>query len=86
MTKILNHNQSQKLFTLTIFSGKSPKKCLTCSNIPRIPPPLVQCCATSGKATPGSGGQANLKPRLNKGAGGASLTIFMTDCQYFVLA
>ena len=32
---------------------------------------------------PGSGGQndqAILQPTLNKGAGGASLTIFVTDC------
>ena len=54
---------------------------------------LVQCCARSGKAISGYGAQerpskamvlrsdqANLQPILNRGAEGASLTIFVTDC------
>ena len=50
---------------------------------PEFPLLLVQCCAKSGKAMPGSGGrndQENLQPTLNKRAGGSSLTIFVTDC------
>ena len=40
-----------------------------------FPSPLVQCCAKFEKAMPGND-QANLQPTLNKGTGGASLTIF----------
>ena len=57
------------------FHEKVLKKCYTCSKIPRIPLPLIQCCAKSGND------QAILQPTLNKGAGGASLTIFVTDCR-----
>ena len=45
---------------------------------------MVQCCAKSRKAMPGSGGQeraGKLATKIAKGAGGASLTIFVTDCR-----
>ena len=49
------------------------------------PCPLVQCCAKSEKAMPGCvvarNDQTSLQRKLNKGAGVASLTIFVTDCR-----
>ena len=44
---------------------------------------LVHCCAKSGKAVPWSDGRnelADLQPTFNKGEGGSSLTIFVTEC------
>ena len=58
-----NENKDKKLLRLTIFLSKSPKKVLVLKQVIKLAqrypqsPPLVQCCAKSGKAMPGSGGQ-----------------------------
>ena len=79
-----SYNQSQKLLRFTIFSGKSPKKMLDLLKDPRITPPLwfnvVPSLEKLCQVVVARNDQANLQPTLNKGAGGASLTIFVTDC------
>ena len=78
------YNQPQKLLILTIFSRKSPNICLTCSNIPRISPVpsfnVVPSLEKLCQVVAAKNDQANLQPTLNKGAGGSSLTIFVTHC------
>ena len=77
-------NQSPKFLKLTIFSSKSPIKCWSCSNIPRIPPPTWLNVVLSPEklchVVVVRNDQANFQPTLNKDSGGASLTIFATDC------
>ena len=78
-------NQSQKLLRPIIFSRKNPKKVLNLlkdtQNSPspwfNIVPSLEKLC----QAVEEKNDQADLQPTLNKGIGGASLTIFVTDCR-----
>ena len=74
-------NQSQELLSITIFSRKSPKKCLNCSNMPIISPRFwfndVPSLEKLCQALVARNGQ----PTLNKVAFGASLIIFVTDCR-----
>ena len=70
-------NQSRKLLRLPIFSWKSLKNVWLSQRHPEFPlvhdsmlePSLEKLCQA-----------ANLRPIMNKGAGGASLTIFVTEC------
>ena len=91
--KIIWHLQSvtKIIETRYIFIKKILKKYLTClkqgglnrtcSKIPKIPPPPWHSIAPGLKklcqAVLVRNEQANLQPTLNKGAGGASLTIFV---------
>ena len=78
------NNQSQKLLRLTIFSWKSPNKVLDLlKGTQNFPSPWFNVVPSLGKlcqALLARNDQANLQPTLNKEAGGAILTIFMTDC------
>ena len=78
-------NQPQKLLRLTIFLWKSPQKMfdsdfpgISSSSWFNVVPSLEKLC----QAVVARNEQANLEPTLNNGAGGASLTIFVTDCRY----
>ena len=57
-----------------------------CLKLPRIPPSprlnVVPSLKKPCQAAKTRNEQANLQPTLNKGGGGASLTIFVTDCSF----
>ena len=78
-------NQPQRLLRFTTFHEKSPEKCQTCSKVPIISPlpgtMLCQVCKKPCHATVARNDQTNSQTTLNKGAGGATLTIFVTDCR-----
>ena len=63
---------------------KKSQKNVRFAQIPRIsPPPLLKVVPSLEKlcqAVVARNDQTNLQPILNKGAGGASLTISVTDC------
>ena len=83
-TLLGNYNQSQKLLRLTTFSWKSPKKMLDLlKNTQDSLSPWLNVVASLKKlcqAVVVKNDQENFQPTLNKRAGGASLTIFVTGC------
>ena len=67
-----------------IFTKKSKKSVEFAQRYPEFPSPwfnIVPSLEKLCQAVEEKNDQANLQPTLNKGAGGASLTIFVTDCR-----
>ena len=84
----LYDNWCQKLLRVAIFSSKSPKKYLTCSNVLKIPPYLwlnvFPRLKKPFQAEMARNKEASLPPTWNNGAVGVSVTYFSLIAGYFV--